>query len=379
MSSPSPSQGERVQKVLAMAGVGSRRECETLILEGRVEIDRQVVTELGTRVDPEESELRLDGEVVRVPRMMYLMVNKPTGVVTTNWDPEGRMRVIDLVRSDYRLFPVGRLDRTSEGLILLTNDGDLANQLTHPRYGVSKTYQVVVAGHPRHDELQVLCRGVHLAEGLAKAESVAVKKRSRQSSTVEIVLREGKNREIRRLLARVGHKVLRLKRIAQGPLRLGGLAVGDSRTLTRDEVGALRRACRSPRQGKRSKTNQPNAAKQPKHRKALARRGKAETAAEHRGEALPKKRRSAGHGEPQQEPIRAPDWASTLGAILDYDSSDGPADGPADQHQGATEAGRSGPSGRTGRSGGRGKASSKPRGKGRRTASKSRHGKRRRS
>ena len=352
---------QRLQKVLAMAGVGSRRECEELILEGRVEIDREVVTELGVRVDLGRSEVRLDGEVVRIPKMIYVLVNKPTGVVTTNADPEGRPRVIDLVRSDYRLFPVGRLDRTSEGLILLTNDGELGNQLTHPRYGVTKTYQVVVAGSPRHDELQVLCRGVHLAEGLAKAESVTIKKRHRNSTTLEIVLREGKNREIRRLLARVGHKVLRLKRVAQGPLRLGGLAVGDSRPLTVEEVDALRRACRRPRPS--SGGAKQRGAKQ----RGGNQSGGNQSGNRQRKEQASRVKRSGGGGSDhsrsrgrQSPPVRPPAWASTLGAILDYETDGAPAGQPGagtgtDESQGAGrgQAGR-GSQGRGGKSQGQG-------------------------
>lgn len=234
--------GQRLQKVLASAGVGSRRECEELILAGRVEVDRQTVTELGTRVDPQRQQIRVDGVVLTCPKRLYFAVNKPPGVVSTNWDPAARMRVVDLVRSDERLFPVGRLDRTSEGLILVTNDGELANRLTHPRYGVEKTYLARVAGCPSPHELDRLRTGVHLAEGLARVASVRVKRRQRETTELEIVLDEGRNREIRRILARIGHKVLQLKRTAVGPLQLGSLPVGACRPLTREEVQLLDRA-----------------------------------------------------------------------------------------------------------------------------------------
>lgn len=253
--------GERLQKVLAAAGVGSRRECEELIREGRVEVDRQVVDELGVRVDPEQQEVRVDGEVVRIARRVYYLVNKPTGVVSTNYDPDGRPRVIDLVPPRDHLFTVGRLDRTSEGLILVTNDGELANLLAHPRYGVPKTYRVEVAGHPTKEELDQLLQGVHLAEGRVQASEVHLKKRLKQSSLVEIVLREGRNREIRRMLARLGHKVLRLKRIALGPIKLGEMPAGTYRQLEREEVEALRRAS-EPDQGK----SKPAARRPPKPR-----------------------------------------------------------------------------------------------------------------
>jgi 23S rRNA pseudouridine2605 synthase len=246
MASASPSSArQRLQKVLAAAGIGSRRQCEELIRTGRIEVDRAVVTQLGTTVDPEHQEVRVDGVVLSRSRRAYYAVHKPRGVVTTNRDPAGRPRVIDLVPSTpERLFPVGRLDLYSDGLILLTNDGELANQLTHPRYGVDKTYRVMVAGQPTPEVLLKLQRGIHLAEGLARVHRVQVKKRQRQSTLLEMTLREGHNREIRRVLARVGHKVLHLTRIAVGPVRLGNLAPGAHRKLTHGEVEALRQAVR---------------------------------------------------------------------------------------------------------------------------------------
>jgi 23S rRNA pseudouridine2605 synthase len=228
--------------VLAAAGLGSRRQCEELITAGRVEIDRQVVTELGTRVDPAQQAIRVDGVVLSRPKLVYYAVNKPSGVLSTNRDPSGRTRVIDLLPTrDVRLFTIGRLDQYSDGLILVTNDGELANQLTHPRYGVGKTYRVVVAGSPTREVLDKLREGVHLAEGMARAERVEVKSARKESTVLEMVLREGKNREIRRILARVGHKVERLTRIAVGPVRLGDMPSGACRKLTRDEVHSLRR------------------------------------------------------------------------------------------------------------------------------------------
>lgn len=233
--------GERLQKVLAAAGHGSRRKCEELILEGRVEVDREVVTQLGTRVDPQTQEIRVDGTPLKQRRKFYYLLNKPTGVVSTNRDPEGRPRVIDLIRSDERLFTVGRLDMFSEGLIVVTNDGELANRLTHPRYGIDKTYQVTVAGLPEWDELQKLKKGVWLAEGVARVKSLKILRRHGQSTELEIVLDEGRNREIRRVLAKIGHKVMRLKRVAMGSLRLGDLPSGVYRELTRSEIARLER------------------------------------------------------------------------------------------------------------------------------------------
>jgi 23S rRNA pseudouridine2605 synthase len=243
---PSP-EGERLQKVLAAAGLGSRRQCEELILTGRVDVDRQAVLELGTRVDPSSQEIRVDGEPLPRTRLVHYAVHKPPGVVSTSRDPAGRPRVIDLVPGEHgRLYAVGRLDLTSEGLILVTNDGELANRLTHPRYGVEKTYRVQVAGHPEPQVLRQLCHGVRLAEGVTRAESVKVKSHHKASTYLEIVLREGRNREIRRMLAKTGHKVLKLVRIAVGPVRLAKLPPGAARKLTSAELKALRRAAGKP-------------------------------------------------------------------------------------------------------------------------------------
>ncbi|QDU97613.1 pseudouridine synthase [Lignipirellula cremea] len=240
-SSSSPG-AERLQKVLAAAGVGSRRECEQLIVDGRVEVDRVIVDQLGTKVDADKQLIRVDGEPVKITRRQYHMVNKPSGVVSTNRDPDGRTRVIDLVNIEQRLFTVGRLDKSSEGLILVTNDGELANQLAHPRHGIEKTYYVRVVGNPTVEDLNLLLKGVHLAEGVAKVSRIKVRKKFKECADLEVVLNEGRNREIRRLLAKIGHKVVRLQRVALGPLKLGLLPAGATRRLTNEEVEALERA-----------------------------------------------------------------------------------------------------------------------------------------
>jgi 23S rRNA pseudouridine2605 synthase len=228
---------------LAQAGIASRRDCEDLIREGRVEVDHQVVTELGTRVDPATQEIRVDGEALTKPKLVYYAVNKPVGVVSTSRDPAGRPRVIDLLPPNApRSFCVGRLDLTSEGLILVTNDGELANGLTHPRHGVEKIYHVQVAGQVEGEVLGQLHRGIHLAEGFAHAKHVTIKSRRKRSTILEMVLDEGRNREVRRLFARVGHKVQRLKRIAVGPVRLADLPAGAVRPLVKKEIEALQRA-----------------------------------------------------------------------------------------------------------------------------------------
>jgi 23S rRNA pseudouridine2605 synthase len=257
--------GERLQKVLAAAGIGSRRHCEELIITGRVEVDRQTVTELGTKVDPTRQEIRVDGEALPTQRKVYYVVHKPPGVLSTNYDQSGRPRVIDLLpEMRERLFTVGRLDMSSEGLILVTNDGELANRLTHPRYGVEKTYHVLVAGELDNKQASLLTKGVHLAEGWAKADRVKVRSQRPHSTLLEIVLPEGRNREIRRLLARVGHKVLRLKRVAIGGVRLADLPQGEYRRLRNDELKLLqhspaRRPKRRPLAGDRTPADSPSA------------------------------------------------------------------------------------------------------------------------
>jgi 23S rRNA pseudouridine2605 synthase len=258
----SATRGDRLQKVLAAAGLGSRRDCEDYIRAGRVEVDRKTVTELGTRVDPAQQEIRVDGEAIRKPQRLYFAVNKPVGVVTTNHDPSGRARVIDLVPTEERVFAVGRLDRSSEGLILVTNDGEFANRLTHPRYGVEKAYLVRIAGSPEARQLERLKKGVHLAEGYARAQSITVKKQHGQSTDLIIVLNEGRNREIRRILARVGHKVLALKRIAVGNVKLADLPVGGWRRLMPAEVDGLLHLAKQKRKadGKRVQAGSPGAA-----------------------------------------------------------------------------------------------------------------------
>jgi 23S rRNA pseudouridine2605 synthase len=234
---------ERLNKVLAHAGCGSRRRCEELILAGRVTVDGQTVRELGTRVDPAQQTVAVDGEPIHAERPVYWLVNKPRGHLCTNADPAGRPLARDLVpHVRQRVYTVGRLDEESEGLLLLTNDGDLAHRLMHPRFGVPKTYLVQVAGRPTPDELKQLLKGVWLSDGHVRARSIKRLRQQGESTWLRIVLSEGKNREIRRMLARLGHKVMRLKRIAIGPVRLGHLKSGKSRPLGKPELEALRQA-----------------------------------------------------------------------------------------------------------------------------------------
>ncbi len=257
-------EGDRLQKVLAAAGVASRREAEQIILEGRVEVDGQTITELGTRVNRAQQTIQVDGEPLAQPKLIYFAVNKPEGVVCTANDPAGRTRVTDLLPPDVgRVFNVGRLDIASEGLILVTNDGELANQLTHPKHGVEKTYEVQVAGRLDVDVLKQLHKGVHLAEGFVQVLHVRIKSRRKNGTILEMVLDEGRNREIRRLLAKVGHRVQRLKRVAVGPVRLGEMPKGASRRLTPDEVRKLRDYVHEAEKNPRRK---PSAPKQPQTR-----------------------------------------------------------------------------------------------------------------
>lgn len=231
----------RLQKVLAEAGVASRRHSEAIIQEGRVSVDGQTVTELGLKVDPLIQKIQVDGRPIQAERKVYYLVNKPEGFLSTNDDPAGRDRVIDLLpKTKERLYPVGRLDETSQGLMLVTNDGPLANRLLHPRYGVPKVYRVQVAGHPEREALDTLRTGQEFSDGKFHVEAFKVMKTQGDSTFLEIVLKEGHNREIRRLFARIGHKVLKLQRVAFGPLRIGPLGLGEFRHLTTFEVRQLK-------------------------------------------------------------------------------------------------------------------------------------------
>lgn len=232
---------DRLNKFLAHAGVGSRRHCEGLILAGRISIDGRTVRELATQVGPEQV-VKVDGEPVRTEKYVYWLVNKPRGYLCTNHDPSRRPLALDLVpQINQRVYTVGRLDEDSEGLLLLTNDGDLANRLTHPRFGVEKTYLVLVAGDPAPDDLKKLVQGVWLSEGNVKARHVKRLRKQGKSTWLRIILSEGKNREIRRMLAKLDHKVLRIRRIEIGPLDIGSLAPGKSRPLTSQELKSLKR------------------------------------------------------------------------------------------------------------------------------------------
>ncbi len=234
-------EGERLQKVLARAGVASRRRAEELIRAGRVTVNGRVVTELGARVDPERDVVRVDGRPVRREPPTYILLHKPVGVVSTTRDPQGRRTVLDLLPDlGVRLYPVGRLDYDSSGLLLLTNDGELAHRLTHPRFGVEKVYRVRVQGHPSEDDLERLRRGVRLAEGPTAPARVRVLRRDADGTWLEVALREGRNRQVRRMLAALGYGVRALVRVREGPLALRGLQPGQWRHLSDQEVRRLK-------------------------------------------------------------------------------------------------------------------------------------------
>ncbi|MEZ6242053.1 MAG: pseudouridine synthase [Phycisphaerales bacterium] len=272
------SRGERLQRVLADAGVASRRDCEELIRAGAVEVNGELVTELPAWVDPTTDRILVDGRPLPKPeRHVYVMLNKPARVLSTAEDEPGadRKTVLDLVDHPERarLFPVGRLDYDSLGLVLLTNDGELANRITHPRFGVPKTYKVVVKGVLDEEAARELERGIYLAqrkagrtEGAARTANVelAVLHQDRERTTLEITLREGRNRQVRRMLAAVGFPVKSLERVAVGPVRLRGVARGAWRELTSSEVQALRRAAAAPGKGGSGGTRSAKAGKGPK-------------------------------------------------------------------------------------------------------------------
>ncbi|RFU37644.1 rRNA pseudouridine synthase [Actinomadura logoneensis] len=239
----SDNEGVRLQKVLAEAGIGSRRHCEELIGEGRVEVNGERVFRFGERVDPERDVIKVDGRRVETrSEMRYYMINKPRGVVSTMKDERGRKSLASYVEVPERLFHVGRLDTDTEGLILLTNDGELAHRLTHPSFGVSKTYLAEIHGPIPRDLGRRLRKGVELEDGFAKADQFRIFDQVGKRILVEIVLHEGRKHIVRRLLKEVGFPVQQLARVEFGPLKLGQLKPGHMRALTVREIGELYKA-----------------------------------------------------------------------------------------------------------------------------------------
>ena len=232
---------QRLQKVLAAAGIDSRRKCEELILNGVVRVNRKVVDKLPAFVDPEKDIITVDGRKIQAVQKIYYLLNKPRGVVCTNSDPQGRKKAIDIIPSTERIFCVGRLDIDTTGIIILTNDSELANRLTHPRYGLAKTYVVRIKGRITGEAAGKLKRGIWLAEGKTAKASVKILKRNYKESLIEITIRQGLNRQVRRMLARVGLPVKSLNRTRIGKLNTQGLGVGKFRTLTKAEVAYLKK------------------------------------------------------------------------------------------------------------------------------------------
>lgn len=235
----------RLHKFLAATGAGSRRECETFIEQGRVSVNGVVVTKLGTKVDPSSDHVRLDGERAAPEEKVYYLLHKPAGVICTNSDERGRMRAVDVIRDEkHRVYTVGRLDAESTGLIVVTNDGGITNVICHPRYRIEKTYHVVVRGEMSREQLAQVEAGVWLSEGKSSPARVRAIARNpkRNETLIEITLFEGRNREVRRIFARVGFQVRRLMRVRLGPLELGELPLGAWRKLTDGELAFVREA-----------------------------------------------------------------------------------------------------------------------------------------
>jgi 23S rRNA pseudouridine2605 synthase len=232
---------ERIQKIIARAGIASRRAAEKMVLEGRVSINGSQVTEMGVMADPERDDIRVDGRLISVAiSKTYLLLNKPRGYVTTLDDPQGRPIVMHLLAGiEERVFPVGRLDYDSEGLLLLTNDGEFAQRLQHPRYQTTKTYRVKVEGHLSSRDMRALSEGVVLEDGIFKPLTAAMERKSPKSCWIDLTLAEGRNRVIRRAFAAIGHPVLRLIRVAISDITLGELKPGAYRHLTGKEVSRL--------------------------------------------------------------------------------------------------------------------------------------------
>ena len=249
---------ERLQKIISAAGVASRRAAEEIILEGRVRVNGKVVSELGSKADPGKDHIKVDGKLIN-PRQpqTYIMLNKPAGYITTMSDPEKRPLVQDLLKGvRTRVYPVGRLDYNTEGMLLLTNDGDFAHLITHPSHELSKTYLVKVKGQLDDATLEKLAKGIYLDDGKTAPARVRKVRKEEANSWIEIAIHEGRKRQVRRMMDRVGHSVIRLKRTKIGPISLGELPMGAYRHLTSDEVKTLQATAiddRSQKPGVRSR------------------------------------------------------------------------------------------------------------------------------
>ncbi|NQS70938.1 MAG: rRNA pseudouridine synthase [Desulfobulbaceae bacterium] len=224
---------ERLQKILARAGIASRRAAEQLILAGRVQVDGRTITQLGYKADPDQVSIRVDGKKISAEQKVYLLLNKPAGYVTTLSDPQGRKTVAELVRNiPARLFPVGRLDLDTEGALIMTNDGAFAHTILHPSHEIKRTYEALVNGLPSRNTLRQLSTGIELDDFVTAPAKLRLLRREAKSSLVEIIIHEGKKRQVRRMFQAVGHRVLHLRRIAYGNLRLNNLPLGHYKMLS---------------------------------------------------------------------------------------------------------------------------------------------------
>lgn len=235
---------ERLQKILASAGIDSRRNCEERILQGEVTVNGKVVDTLPAFADVETDDIRVDGRRIPKPTKVYILLNKPKGVICTNSDPYGRPKAIDLVDTDERVFCVGRLDADTVGAILLTNDSELANRMTHPKYELAKTYHVRVRGRMSGEDIEQLKKGVWLAEGKTGKAAVKVLRKMHEETILEVQIRQGLNRQVRRSFARLGYKVRELKRVQIGNITVKGLQSGAWKHLSKNQVEYLYRATR---------------------------------------------------------------------------------------------------------------------------------------
>ena len=234
---------KRLQKILAEAGIGSRRTCEQYILQGRVTVNNKLITKLGTRADPLKDKIVFDGDVVKPSRKkQYILINKPCGYLSSLKDTFNRPLVTSLIKGvKERLYPIGRLDYNSEGLLILSNDGHFSQFLTHPKHKILKTYLVKVKGIPKEEAIQKLSKGIRLEDGKTHpADIKKLKKRTSNNCWLKIVISEGRNRQIRRMCQAIGHPVIKLKRIKIGPITLGNLKQGEYRFLTPSEVNILK-------------------------------------------------------------------------------------------------------------------------------------------
>jgi len=233
---------QRLQKVMAAAGIASRRKCENLILEGKVKVNGNVVNELGFKVRPAKDVIEVDGKVISFPEKVYLILNKPAGYLTTVSDSFNRPTVMDLIKEEIRVFPVGRLDYDTEGLLIFTNAGELAHRLMHPGFKLKKTYVAEVKGCPDDESLDRLRSGIKLEDGITYPAGVKLIKKGEKSSTVTITISEGRKRQVRRMFEAIGCDVVKLKRTKYGPLTLKGLKLGKYRHLSDLEIKSLMEA-----------------------------------------------------------------------------------------------------------------------------------------